>query len=38
MNPLDLFDLRASLSQDEQLVQDSVARLVDTRVLPIIQD
>ena len=38
MNPLDLFDLRGALSEDEQLVQDSVARLVDTRVLPVIQD
>jgi glutaryl-CoA dehydrogenase len=38
MNPLDLFDLRSALSEDEQLVQDSVARLVDARVLPIIQD
>ncbi len=37
MNALDLFDLRSSLSEDEQLVQDSVARLVDTRVLPLIQ-
>jgi glutaryl-CoA dehydrogenase len=38
MNPLDLFDLRGSLTQEEQLVQDSVARLVDTQVLPVIQD
>jgi len=38
MNPLDLYDLRGALSEDEQLVQDSVARLVDTQVLPIIQD
>jgi glutaryl-CoA dehydrogenase len=38
MNPLDLYDLRGALSEEEQLVQDSVARLVDTRVLPIIQD
>ena len=37
MNPLDLFDLRSALTEDEQLVQDSVARLVDTRVLPLIQ-
>ncbi|MBS0387955.1 MAG: acyl-CoA dehydrogenase family protein [Proteobacteria bacterium] len=36
MNALDLFDLRGSLTEEEQLVQDSVARLVDTRVLPII--
>ncbi|HXM69829.1 MAG TPA: acyl-CoA dehydrogenase family protein [Thermoanaerobaculia bacterium] len=38
MNPLDLYDLRGALSAEEQLVQDSVARLVDTQVLPIIQD
>jgi glutaryl-CoA dehydrogenase len=38
MNPLDLFDLRSSLTEEEQLVQDSVARLVDTRVLPIIAE
>ncbi|MFI4982362.1 MAG: acyl-CoA dehydrogenase family protein, partial [Nevskiales bacterium] len=34
LNPLDLFDLRASLSEDECMVQDSVARLVDEKVLP----
>ncbi len=38
MNPLDLFDLRSALTEDEQLVQDSVARLVDARVLPLIQE
>ncbi|HKC16606.1 MAG TPA: acyl-CoA dehydrogenase family protein [Steroidobacteraceae bacterium] len=38
MNPLDLYDLRGALTEDEQLVQDSVARLVDTQVLPVIQD
>jgi glutaryl-CoA dehydrogenase len=36
-NPLDLYDIRSSLSEDEQMVQDSVARLVDAKVLPIIQ-
>ena len=38
MNVLDFFDLRGQLSSDEQLVQESVARLVDTRVLPIIRE
>ena len=38
MNALDLFDLRSALTEDEQLVQDSVARLVDARVLPLIQE
>ena len=37
LNPLDLFGVRAMLSEDEQMVQDSVARLVDAEVLPIIQ-
>jgi glutaryl-CoA dehydrogenase len=36
LNPLDLFDVRASLSEDERMVQDAVARMVDDRVLPII--
>jgi glutaryl-CoA dehydrogenase len=37
LNPLDLYGVRAMLSEDEQMVQDSVARLVDTEVLPIIR-
>jgi len=37
LNPLDLYGVRALLSEDEQMVQDSVARLVDEQVLPIIQ-
>jgi glutaryl-CoA dehydrogenase len=36
-DPLDLFDIRSSLSDEERMVQDSVARLVDEKVLPIIQ-
>lgn len=36
LNPLDLFDVRASLTDDERLVQDTVARMVDDKVLPII--
>jgi glutaryl-CoA dehydrogenase len=36
-DPLDLFDVRAALSEEERMVQDSVARLVDEKVLPIIQ-
>ena len=35
-NPLDLFDVRASLTEEERLVQDTVARMVDDKVLPII--
>jgi glutaryl-CoA dehydrogenase len=37
LDPLDLFGLRQTLSEDERLVQDSVARFVNEKVLPIIQ-
>src|ERR1700732_5036945 len=37
MNPLDLYDIASSLSEEERMVQDSVGRLVDEKVLPIIQ-
>jgi glutaryl-CoA dehydrogenase len=37
LDPLDLFDIRAALSDEERMIQDSVARLVDKQVLPIIQ-
>jgi len=38
LNPLDLYGVRAMLSEDEQMVQDSVARFVDAEVLPIIRE
>ena len=38
LNTLDLFDIRSQLSEEETLVQDTVARFVDERVLPIISD
>jgi len=38
LNPLDLYNVRGQLTEDEQMVQDSVARLVDDKVLPIIQE
>jgi glutaryl-CoA dehydrogenase len=38
LNPLDLYDVRAALSDEERMVQDSVARFVDDKVLPIIGD
>lgn len=38
LDPLDLYDVRAELTDEERMVQDSVARFVDDRVLPIIQD
>jgi len=37
LDPMDLLDVRGQLTEDERLVQDSVARLVDDRVLPVIQ-
>jgi glutaryl-CoA dehydrogenase len=37
LDPLDLFGIRESFSDEERMVQASVARLVDERVLPIIQ-
>ena len=37
LDPVDLFDVRGQLTEDERMVQESVARLVDERVLPIIQ-
>jgi glutaryl-CoA dehydrogenase len=37
IDPLDLFDVRGTLSDEERLVQDSVARLVDAEVLPVIR-
>jgi glutaryl-CoA dehydrogenase len=35
---LDLFDVRGSLGDEERMVRDSVARLVDHKVLPVIQE
>ena len=37
LDPLDLYGVRAALTEEERLVQDSVARLVDAEVAPIIQ-
>jgi glutaryl-CoA dehydrogenase len=37
LDRLDLYDIRSALSDEERMVQDSVARLVDDKVLPIIQ-
>ena len=37
LDPLDLYGVRAALSDEERMVQDSVARLVDAEVLPVIQ-
>jgi glutaryl-CoA dehydrogenase len=38
LDPLDLFDRRSLLGDDERLVQDNVARFVDREVLPIISE
>ncbi|MBS0580168.1 MAG: acyl-CoA dehydrogenase family protein [Proteobacteria bacterium] len=38
IDPMDLFDVRGALTDEERLVQDSVARLVDAEVLPIIRE
>ena len=38
LDPLDLFDIRSELSEEEILVQDTVARFVDDQVLPIIRE
>ncbi len=36
LDPCDLFDIRSQLAEDERMVQDTVARFTDERVLPII--
>jgi glutaryl-CoA dehydrogenase len=36
LDPMDLYNVRSMLSEEERLVQDSVAKFVDEQVLPII--
>lgn len=36
LNPLDLYDIRSHLTDEERMVQDTVARFTDEKVLPII--
>jgi glutaryl-CoA dehydrogenase len=38
VNPLDFYDVRGQLTEDEQMVQDTVARFTDEMVLPIIRE
>ncbi len=38
LDPFDLYDVRSLLSEEECMVQDTVARFIDERVLPIIGD
>ncbi len=37
LNPLDLYDVRGTLGDDERMVRESVARFVDSEVLPVIR-
>jgi glutaryl-CoA dehydrogenase len=38
LDPLDLFDIRSELSDDEAMVKDTVARFVDDRVIPVMRE
>jgi glutaryl-CoA dehydrogenase len=38
LDPLDLYDVRSLLADEERMVQDTVGRFVDEKVLPIIGD
>jgi glutaryl-CoA dehydrogenase len=38
VNPLDFYDVRGALTEDEQMVQDTVARFTDEKVLPVIRE
>jgi glutaryl-CoA dehydrogenase len=38
LNPLDLFDVRSELSDEERMVQDTVARFVDDRAIPLMRE
>jgi len=38
LNPLDLYDVQAELSEEESMVQETVARFVDDKVIPVIRD
>jgi len=38
LDPMDLYDIRSELSEEEQMVRDTVARMVDEKVLPIIRE
>lgn len=35
LNPTDMFDVRSMLTEEEQMIQDTVARFVDERALPL---
>jgi len=38
LDPLDLFDIRSTLEDDERMVQESVARFVDEQVIPLMRE
>jgi len=38
LDPMDLYDIRSELSEDEVMVKDSVARYVDDKVIPLMRD
>ena len=38
LDPLDLFNVRAELSEDEVMVKDTVARMVDEKVIPLMRE
>ncbi len=38
LNPTDLFDVRSLLTEEEQMIQDTVARFVDERALPLMAE
>ncbi len=38
LDPLDLYDIRSELSEEEVMVKDTVARFVDDRVIPIMRE
>ncbi|MGI9235953.1 MAG: acyl-CoA dehydrogenase family protein [Woeseiaceae bacterium] len=38
LDPLDLYDIRSELSEDELMVKDTVARFVDDRVIPLMRE
>lgn len=38
LNPVDLYDVRSALDEEERMVQDTAAKFVDSEVLPVIGD
>jgi glutaryl-CoA dehydrogenase len=38
LNPMDLFDVRSELTEEERMVQDTVARFVDEQAIPVMRE